>query len=91
MWRQLITSKRLFTSTKVRVFTNHEIVILVVKNYTRENYNFCKFKVCKSVHRRTIQIDHQPNATIFQFIILSFIYRSTCFGRSPAHHKELND
>jgi hypothetical protein len=30
-----------------------------------------------------IQIDHQPDATIFQFIILTFIYSSTCFGRSP--------
>jgi hypothetical protein len=33
-----------------------------------------KFKVCKSVHHRTIQINHQPDATIFQFIILMFIY-----------------
>jgi len=49
------------------------------------------FKVCKSVHHRTIQINHQPDATIFQFIILTFIYSSTCFGRSPAHHQELND
>jgi hypothetical protein len=38
-----------------------------------------------------IQINHQPDATIFQFIILTFIYSSTCFGRSPAHHQELND
>ena len=38
-----------------------------------------------------IQINHQPDATIFQFIILMFIYSSTCFGRSPAHHQELND
>ena len=49
------------------------------------------FKVCKSVHHRTIQIDHQPDATIFQFIILTFIYSSTCFGRSPARHQELSD
>jgi len=49
------------------------------------------FKVCKSVHHRTIQIDHQPDATVFQFIILTFIYSSTCFGRSPAHLQELND
>ena len=49
------------------------------------------FKVCKSVHHRAIQINHQPDATIFQFIILTFIYSSTCFGRSPAHHQELND
>ena len=34
---------------------------------------------------------HQPDATVFQLIILTFIYSSTCFGRSPAHHQELND
>jgi len=39
----------------------------------------------------TIQINNQPDATIFQFIILTFIYSSTCFGRFPAHHQELND
>ena len=50
-----------------------------------------KFKVCKSVPHCTIQIYHQPDATIFQFIILTFIYSSTCFGRFPAHHQELND
>jgi len=49
-----------------------------------------KFKVCKSVHYRTIQIYHQPDATIFQFIIMTFIYSSTCFARSPAHHQELD-
>jgi hypothetical protein len=30
-------------------------------------------------------------AQIFQFIILSFVYGSTCFGRFPAHHQELNN
>jgi hypothetical protein len=49
------------------------------------------FKVCNSVHRRTIQINHQPHETIFQFIILTFIYSSTYFERFPAHHQELND
>ena len=48
--------------------------------------NLYTFKVCKSVHHRTIQTDHQPDATIFQFIILTFIYSSTCF-RPPAHHQ----
>jgi hypothetical protein len=38
-----------------------------------------------------IQINHQPNAKFFQFIILTFIYSSTCFRRCPAHHQELND
>jgi hypothetical protein len=48
-----------------------------------------KFKVCKSVRHRTIQINHQQDATIFQFIILTFIYSSKCFASSPAHHQEL--
>jgi hypothetical protein len=38
-----------------------------------------------------IQINHQPDATVFQFIILTFIYSSTSFGRFPAHHQELSD
>jgi len=29
-----------------------------------------KFKVCKSVHPRTIQINHQPDARVFHFTIL---------------------
>jgi len=32
------------------------------------------------VHHRTIQINHQPDAKIFQFIVLTFVYSSTCFG-----------
>ena len=43
------------------------------------------------MHHRTIQINHQPDATIFHFIILTFVYSSTCFGRFPAHHQEPND
>jgi len=38
-----------------------------------------------------IQINHQPDATVFHFIFLTFVYSSTCFGRSPAHQQELND
>jgi len=38
-----------------------------------------------------IQINHQPDATIFQFIMLTFVYSSTCFRRFPAHHQELDD
>jgi len=55
------------------------------------NYMISKFKICKSVHHRTIQINHQPDVTVFQFIIPTFVYSSTCFGCSPAHHQELND
>ena len=43
------------------------------------------------MHHHTVQINHQPEATNFHFIILTFIYSSTCFGRFPAHHQELND
>jgi hypothetical protein len=50
-----------------------------------------KCKVWKSVYHRTIQINHPPDAKIFQFIILMFVYSSTCFGRFPAHHQELTD
>jgi hypothetical protein len=39
----------------------------------------------------SIQINHQPDATILQFIVLTFVYSSTCFGRFSAHHQELND
>jgi hypothetical protein len=47
--------------------------------------------ICKSVHHRTIQKNHQPVVAIFQFIILTFVYILTGFGRFPAHHPELND
>ena len=43
------------------------------------------------MHHHTIQINNQTDATVFQFIILMFVYSSTCFGRFPAHHEELND
>jgi hypothetical protein len=43
------------------------------------------------IRNTILQINHQPDATIFHFIILIFIYISTCFGRFTAHHEELND
>jgi hypothetical protein len=53
-------------------------LVNVLFNFTYrvcQNLNI-KFKVCKSVHHRTIQINHQADATIFQFIILTFVYTS---------------
>jgi hypothetical protein len=51
---------------------------------TRNMYSSLqKIMICKSKHHRTIQIDNQPDATIFQFIILTLIYNSTCFGLLP--------
>ena len=38
-----------------------------------------------------VQINYEPDATVFQFIIVTFVYSSTCFGRFPAHHQELSD
>jgi hypothetical protein len=79
-----------FFSSKCRLFHNATF-FLVHALFTFYIQGVLKFKVCKSAHHRTIQIDHQPDATIFQFIILTFVYSSTCFGRFPAHHQELND
>ena len=64
---------------------------LIDRAHTWDRLSFDKFKVCKSVYHHTIQINHQLDSTVFQFIILTFICSSTCFGRSPAHHQELND
>ena len=38
-----------------------------------------------------IQINHQPDATILHFIIMTLTYSSTCLGRFPSHHQEVND
>jgi hypothetical protein len=43
------------------------------------------------MYHRTMEINLQPNGTIFLFIILTFVYSSTCFGRFPAHQQELSD
>jgi hypothetical protein len=47
------------------------------------------FKVCKSVHHHTIQINQPLDAAISPVYYLTFIYSSTCFGHPHAHHQEL--
>jgi hypothetical protein len=47
-------------------------------------------RACACVRVCFFKANHQPDATIFQFIILTFVYSSTCFRRSPDHHQELN-
>ena len=51
--------------------------LVFILNLCRSSLN--TFKVCKSVYHHTVQIYHQPEATVFQFIILTFIYSSTCY------------
>jgi hypothetical protein len=53
----------------------------------QDEYGMCSANYMQN----TIQINHQPDATIFQFIIPTFVYSSICFGSCPAHHQELND
>ena len=62
-----------------------------VHQSTGKSRSMLEFNDCKSAPHRTIQVNHQPDVTIFQFIILKFTYSSTCFGRFPAHHQELSD
>jgi hypothetical protein len=50
-----------------------------------------RFKVCKSVHHRTIRINHQPDATIFQFFYPDVYCQLNMFRLFPAHHQELDD
>jgi hypothetical protein len=45
--------------------------------------NTSLFKVCKSVHHFTIKINHQPDATVFQFIILTFFTAQHVSGVFP--------
>jgi hypothetical protein len=62
-----------------------------IKKYSR---SIGWFKICFNLENAefmNIKINLQPDATIFQFIILTYIYSSTWFGRFPAHHQELND
>jgi hypothetical protein len=50
-----------------------------------------KFKFCRSVHHRTIQINHQPDVTVLQFIYPDVYLQLNMFRAFPAHHQELND
>jgi hypothetical protein len=73
-------------------------LLVYLKNIHKHNWYCCVLGVtfdsydqsCEA-NKTSIQINHQTNATIFQFIILTCIYSKTCFGRSPAYHQKLND
>jgi hypothetical protein len=44
------------------------------------------FKVCKSVHYHTIQINHQLDAAVSSVFYLTFVYSSTRFGHTHARN-----
>ena len=76
---------------------NYAVKIQTVRLYVRDSRKGLlrdrpdRFKVCKSVHHHTIQINHQIDEKNSQVYYLTFIYSSTCFGRPHAHHQELNN
>jgi len=71
----------IYYSIVPHVFLSAGVVVdfLLSHDTSRQQYMWMKpvavitFKVCKSVHHRIIQINHQPDATTFRFIILTFV------------------
>jgi hypothetical protein len=49
-------------------------------------YNYNKIQLAHSSTE-----NFPPIFLHYKFIILTFVYRSTCFGRFPTHHQELSD
>jgi hypothetical protein len=52
---------------------------------------YIKFKVCKSVHHHTIQINQPTRCNNLSSLLYDVIYSLTCFGRPHAHPQELNN
>jgi hypothetical protein len=67
-------------SDNAREFLTHQVN--VVTNYKTITVH-CPLLTFGTEVFHLIQINQQPNATIFQFIILTFVYSSTCFGSFP--------
>ena len=81
---KILLRKFKFCSNLTRVAgTLHEDLCTFMKTYrwillkmgcfiqisTEDQNTHCTFKVCKSVYHRTVQINHQPHATVFQFLL----------------------
>ena len=63
------------------------VLVLLVTSASRSS----EFKVCKSLHHYTIQINQPTRCNNLSSLLLDVIYSSTCFGRPHAHHQELNN
>jgi hypothetical protein len=61
---------------------------MVSKHFVVMKVLFIRVEVRQSVHRHTIQIIHQQDATVSQVYYLTFMCGSTCFGCLFAHHQE---
>jgi len=77
---------------------NTQVAVVLVESYNstgrklqKINEIKCIFKVCKSVHHHTFQINQPTRCNNLSSLLLTFIYSSTCFGRPCAHHQELNN
>jgi len=86
---RVVTISTTFSGIKNCAF--FPLVTLLISLRTNSYYSFIWHYSFGTGVLYLIHINHQADATIFQFIILTFVYSSTCFGRFSVHHQELND
>jgi hypothetical protein len=80
--------------TAIQRALNWNILFTAHKHLTVGSYNKSQrdalFKVCKSVHHHTIQINHRLDATISP-VYYPDVYLQLSMFRAPAHRQELNN
>ena len=78
---RVVTISTTFSGIKNCAF--FPLVTLLISLRTNSYYSFIWHYSFGTGVLYLIHINHQADATIFQFIILTFVYSSTCFGRFP--------